>query len=84
LPAHSTTVSVNSFGSADGLFVAGNAGDVDLDEAFDLLATAVLSTARSLAVVPGDRGVAGPLPRAVGVADDLHVVTDKCGVDQVE
>jgi AcrR family transcriptional regulator len=33
---------------ADGLFVASEAGEVDLDEAFDLLATAVESTARSL------------------------------------
>ena len=33
---------------ADGLFIAGDAGEVDLDDAFDLLATAVLSTARTL------------------------------------
>ena len=33
---------------ADGLFVAGDAGEVDLDDAFDLIATAVLATAGSL------------------------------------
>ncbi len=33
---------------ADGLFIAGDAGEVDLDDAFDLLATAVLATARTL------------------------------------
>jgi AcrR family transcriptional regulator len=33
---------------ADGLFIAGDAGEVELDSAFDLLATAVLSTARAL------------------------------------
>jgi hypothetical protein len=33
---------------ADGLFIAGDAGEVDLVNAFDLLATAVLSTARTL------------------------------------
>jgi hypothetical protein len=33
---------------ADGLFIAGNAGELDLDDAFDLLATAVLNTAHAL------------------------------------
>ena len=35
---------------ADGLFIAADAGEVTLDHAFDLVATAVLSTARALEV----------------------------------
>lgn len=33
---------------ADGFFIAADAGELDLDHAFDLMATAVLSTARAL------------------------------------